>query len=72
MSFGLIPLPGAKFGPCVMPCIHSDCASLRKTADEVCSGCGERIGYQKNFTLSEGGVVWHLRCYLSSVEQERR
>ncbi len=70
VAFGVIPLPGSKFGPCVVPCVHRDCAASRKTAGAACPGCGEKIGYQKSFTLGEGGEPWHLSCYVAAVDQE--
>ncbi len=70
VAFGLIPLPGSKFGPCSVPCVHRDCEASREAAEAVCPGCRKQIGYEKKFTTDEGGAAWHLPCYVAAIDQE--
>jgi|HubBroStandDraft_3_1064219.scaffolds.fasta_scaffold702245_3 hypothetical protein len=51
MAAGRIPAPGTKFGPCIDPCEHTDCAATRKDAASQCHFCNTEIGYEKRFYI---------------------
>lgn len=45
-----IPKPGAKLGPCKVPCSHRDCHESRYIATMcLCRFCDKAIGYQTRF-----------------------
>ena len=60
-----ISKPGSEFGPCDEDCYHKDCIESRKTASSICSICGEKIGYERYFYVTDEGYV-HAVC-----EEER-
>ena len=70
MAAGSIPKPGTKYGPCVTPCIHRDCASSREIATGQCALCHCLIGYDRAFYSQDQGYV-HASCLETQIEQEQ-
>ena len=49
MAAGVLAAPGTEYGPCDSECRHTDCALTRAMADDLCTICGEPIGYDIRF-----------------------
>ncbi|MHB8927803.1 MAG: hypothetical protein ACYC9Q_09140 [Bacillota bacterium] len=70
MAAGVLPAPGAKYGPCKGPCGHKDCAETRRMAETMCTLCGAPIGYDRPFyNTIEHGLV-HALCCEDLLERE--
>lgn len=73
MAAGVYPKkPGTNYGPCLKPCKHRDCASMRKDAQSLCRICGKVIGYEHLVyfeppTNGSSGIV-HAVCLEKSLE----
>ncbi len=61
MAAIVLSRPGTECGPCIFPCQHPDCLASRNMAESVCPICGQSIGYDRRFFLSEGSYV-HAVC----------
>ena len=53
MSYGILPTPGSKLGPCAESCEHRDCAAAPRMAAHVCRECGGIVGYERQFGHDE-------------------
>ena len=62
---------GVEIGPCINPCHHIDCASIRRVSETPCGLCGEPIGYDINYFAGDTGLE-HARCLYDKVEQQAR
>lgn len=49
MASIFVSKPGSRYGPCACICSHIECAELRANTEIICSGCGEMIGYERDF-----------------------
>jgi hypothetical protein len=73
MAAGRFSEPGTEFGPCADECTHRDCAATRRSAEQPCTHCGNRIGYGERFyDVSQPGapsreVLAHAICEESVV-----
>lgn len=68
-----VPKPGSKYGPCLTPCHHRDCALSMSTAVSICRLCGKPIGYETRYYRDEqlGSGEWvHAYCFEDAVERE--
>lgn len=76
MAFGIMSAPGEKFGPCVGPCKHVDCAATRKDAGKVCRICRDIIGYGRPFNddAEKGGekALAHHVCLVEEAERSEK
>jgi hypothetical protein len=63
MAASALPKPGSKYGPCEIDCEHRDCAETRRMADRNCSGCADKIGYERAFYREDSGDLIHAACY---------
>lgn len=72
------PAPGTEHGPCVEPCQHTDCATMRRDALRTCRICKLPIGYDRaiHFESTElygdEVAIVHHACLAAEVEQERK
>lgn len=57
MSYGTLPSPGTKLGPCVGECHHVDCGLTRLHASVPCQKCGEPIGYETAYYRTGGATA---------------
>ena len=83
MAAATLPAPGTGPGPCLGPCEHRDCASVRAMAASTCESCGEAIGYCRAFLNPQGppelaaqgdpaawaGRLAHEGCLLAELER---
>jgi hypothetical protein len=56
-----IPAPGTPNGPCETICGHLRCADLFQAACRICPGCGEPIGFDREYRESDSNL-WHVPC----------
>jgi len=61
MAPGTLPRPGTTYGPCEGTCAHTDCAATRRMATSACPHCGQPIGYDALFYMTDAGTA-HARC----------
>lgn len=70
MASSALAAPGTKYGPCIEPCEHRDCAASREIAAAPCLLCRESIGFNRHYYDYEGaegkGQV-HAACYEDAV-----
>jgi hypothetical protein len=62
MAPSALPKPGSKYGPCKTACQHTDCAATRAMADRNCTGCGDKIGYERPFYRDDADDLIHAVC----------
>jgi hypothetical protein len=56
-----IPAPSTPNGPCEAVCGHLRCADLFQAACRICPGCGEPIGFDREYEGFELNA-WHASC----------
>jgi hypothetical protein len=56
-----IPGYGKPNGPCETICGHRRCFQLIQTAGRTCPGCGDVIGFDRDYTEYELNA-WHDEC----------
>lgn len=73
MAAGYIHEPGTRYGPCMDPCKHRDCAASREDAATVCPYCEKPIGYHTHYyrESDHGGRLVHAACLEVVIERER-
>ena len=72
MGWTVLPKPGTEHGPCEGECGHTDCAYARRVAESKCKHCGEAIGYEKGFYVSDAcrEIYAHAVCEWEHVKKE--
>jgi hypothetical protein len=74
MAAGTLSAPGSRYGPCLEPCQHKDCAHTRAMASQLCITCGKPIGYEVAF-FNAGAGDWkslqHEECLYDEIAQEQ-
>jgi len=72
MAAGILPKPGSKYGPCLEPCQHRDCAETRREARSRCLHCGGLIGYETRFYKNADHTATSEERFLVHAECEER
>jgi len=67
MAAGILPKPGAKYGPCKAACRHIDCAETRERAASTCLYCGKAVGFGAR-VYQHGEYTVHARCHEEAAE----
>lgn len=57
----IIPSYGKPNGPCETICGHLRCFRLIQAAASTCPGCGEVIGFDREYRESDSNL-WHVEC----------
>lgn len=68
MAIGYLPEPGTKYGPCLDPCEHVDCAATRRDLERPCAKCGEPIGLRGYYVSDDSGRgMEHAVCLEEAI-----
>lgn len=63
--------PGVRGGPCRLPCIHEECAELRRLARAACYSCGRPAGHRVPLFIIGDGVPIHGECVRAAVAMSK-